>query len=290
MNERQLFELAQGTSETTEGVVQAVDWVASLVTVIVTGVSFDMPWIGPAPWVGDRVRVLTLGRRPFAALIEGAGAGTAQTTTGGFVTVLGDDGVSYRYEHLDVAPANGARVALDHGRRVVLGTYATGAVEPPRPPEPGPKPPSTESRSASFGPLWSGNWRGGGFAGDAAETSTTRTAAYGYGTTIANTIPDAAQIVRAELHLVTAWDQYPNFAASMGAHGFDGRPGAMNDGHLSGEIRVPGGAGTRVVDIRGFADALKTGSALGVGFRTNFGWRQYVAAPGSGWIYMEWRV
>jgi hypothetical protein len=55
---------------------------------------------------------------------------------------------------------------------------------------------------------------------------------------------------------------------------------------LSGSYSVPG---LSVNIIGTVANALKTGSALGVGFRSGSdGWRQYGVAPISGRIFIQW--
>jgi hypothetical protein len=111
---------------------------------------------------------------------------------------------------------------------------------------------------------------------------------YGYGTQIADTIPDSAALAVMQLHLVQNWDNVPGVASSMGTHGFNGQPGSASNANLSGSYAV--GGGETVVNLLGaVADALKTGGALGVGFRSgSSGWRQYAAGPGSGRIYAEW--
>lgn len=288
MDQRKIFELSQGLSDTTEGVILSIDWDARLVEVNQNGLTGRMPWSGAPPWVGDRVRVLKLGLKPFCTLIEGAPLGTVQTTTSSIVTVLGDDGVTYRYPHFGSAPANGAIVAMDHGRHVVLGTLSTSPVAPVEPELP-PAPPVSVG-SAWFSPAWSGNWRLGVDKGGLVESSYNRTAAYGFGTSIADTIPDSATITRAEWHLALNWDNLPQNNAIAGTHGHNGRPGSMSEGDLSGSITVP--TGSRAIGILGsVADALKTGAALGIGFYSDpTWWRQYGAAPGSGRIYMEWTV
>lgn len=289
MDQQKLFELSLGLSDTTEGVVLSIDWLNRLVEVNQNGLTVRMPWAGPAPWQGDRVRVTKLGQQPLCHLIEGAPLGTVQTVASSIVTVAGDDGVTYRYPHVGSAPANGARVALDHGRHVVMGTLSTSPVAPPAVELP--SAPPAGNFSSWFTPAWSGNWRFGSFASEFVETSENRVAAYGYGTSIADTIPDAATITRAEWHLQINWDRSgSSVPAEVGSHGFDGRPPNLTAGALSGTLLVPRGA--TVIDLLGaFADALKTGSARGLGFRPDSRWwRQYGAAPGSGRIYMEWSL
>jgi hypothetical protein len=225
----------------------------------------------------------------FCAGVYGPPLGTVQTTGGGFASVLGDDSVTYSYPHLGDAPANGSRVRLDHaGRGVSAGVYSVEPEDSEFVPPAAPPPASGSSGGeAWFNPAWSGNWRPG-FSGAAVEISSSRVGLYGYGTQIRDTVPDSASVSVAQLHLSQNWDNVPGVASSMGTHGFDGAPGSASNANLSGTYSVPGGS--RVVDITGaVADALKTGSALGVGFRSgSSGWRQYGAAPGSGRIFMKW--
>lgn len=273
----------------TKGLVVEQDWDNRIVTVNVGGTEQRMGWIMTAPWPGDTVQVFSLGGAVVCCGVYGPAMGTTQSTGSGFAVVLGDDSVTYTYPHVGAAPADGSRVRLDHaGRGVLAGEYP---VEPEdseyvRPSAP---PPVTggSGGEAWFNPAWSGNWRPG-FAGSQVEISSSRMGMYGYGGQIRDTIPDSSTVLVAQLHLSQNWDNVPGVSSDMGTHGFDGSPGSADNGALSGSYSVPGGS--RVVDLLGVvADALKTGAALGVGFRSGTsGWRQYAAAPGSGRIFMKW--
>jgi hypothetical protein len=283
-------QLRASRATTTEGVVVAggVDWGRRLVTVNMSGFTQAMPWKGPAPWEGDRVRIDSAGGDPVCSLIEGSPYGTVSSVAGDYLNVAGDDDVSYRYVFVGTDTfTGGERVALDHARKLVVGQISTDPAFDPPEPEPGP-PPGTVS-SAWFNPTWSGNWTGGVFDGEPATISSTRVGAYGWGTQLRDSIPDSASIIRAELQLVQNWDRVPGVETSMGTHSFDGRPGSMTNASLTGDYQFPGGS--RLVDIRGaVVDALKTGAALGVGFRSgSFGWREYAQAPASGRVYVEWQ-
>lgn len=282
-DEQKFWELSQGMSDTVEGIVTAVNLTNRLVTVNTAGVTTVMPWAGAAPWVGDRVRVVTAGLKPVCLLVQGSPMGTVQTTASGKATVTGDDTRSYVYPYLGAAPANGARVRLDHAGRVVLGTYSSEpagsiVVAPPAPPG--------GSGVADFRPVWSGNWRGGAFSTANAEISDTRTAAYGFGTQIRDTIPAGRTITAATLTLVQNWDNVPGVPSSLGVHGYDGMPGSFGDGDLTGGFAVGGGSVTFSI-LGAVADALRAGTAFGVGFRSANGWRQYAAAPNC-LIHIEW--
>ena len=286
--QRQIAEVAAGRAATTKGLVVSQDWDNGFVTVNVGGTEQRMEWALSAPWPGDTVRVVSAGGSVFCVAVYGPALGTVVTSAGGLTAVTGDDSVVYTYPHVGVAPSDGSRVRLDHaGRGILAGEYS---VEPedsefvPLPPAPSPSPGGGGEQW--FNPAWSGNWRPG-FSGSAAEVSDSRMGMYGYGTQIRDTIPDAATISTAELHLVQNWDNVPGVASSMGVHGHYGQPGSADNGSLFGTFPVTGG--TRVVDISGaIADGLKTGTNFGVGFRSGSGWRQYAAAPTSGRIFIRW--
>lgn len=271
------------------GRVVSQDWDNGLVTVTVGGSEQRIGWEGSPPWPGDIVRIKSEGGSVACVAVYGASLGTVQSSGSGVAVVLGDDGETYTYPHLGAAPAAAARVRIDHaGRCIPSGSYT---VEPADSeyviPNAPPPPTGGSGGEAWFNPAWSGNWRPG-YSGSAVEISSTRMGMYGYGTQIRDTIPDSSTILTAQLHLVQNWDNVPGTNSSMGTHGFDGPPGSAANANLSGLYSIPGGS--RAVDLIGtVADALKTGSALGVGFRSGaFGWRQYAAAPGSGRIYMRW--
>jgi len=282
-NQRDLAAIRARLSASTEGLVTAQDWDNQEVTVSLGGTDQAMRWAGPAPWPGDRVRVVTNARNTWCELVEGAPMGTVQSVASSRATVLGDDGVSYTYPYIGSVPGASDRVGLLHSHRLVLGAYSAEPadsefVAPPPPPKPA-------VTKRSFYPTWSGNWSDGTYRGTAAEISDSRTAAYGYGTQIRDSIPNSATITRATLYLTENWDYVPGVASSMGTHGYSARPSTMGDGNLSGSYSVPG---LSLNIIGTIANALKTGSAFGVGFRSENGWRQYGAAPISGRIYMEW--
>lgn len=285
IQQQRLWELAQGSSDTTEGTVLDVDWAAGLALVDMNGVTVEMRWEGPAPWDGDRVRIVKAGQKPVCALIMGSPMGTLQTVSSGYATILGDDGQTYRYPYLGAAPTLAApRVRLDHAGRVVLsGGYSaepegSDFVRPSAPPKP-------SAREAWFAPKWSGNWREGSYQNSGVEVSDSRTGAYGYGKQIRDTVPNGATILVARLYLSLEWDNVPGVASSLGVHGFDQRPTSFSDANLSGGGAV---SGTTVALPGGVISALVGGSAFGVGFRSGNGWRRYKPAPGSGRIYMKW--
>lgn len=291
MDPQRQWEIEQQLAATTEGVCVSIDWASGLAVVNQNGVTVAMPWKGDAPWPDGRVRIDVAGKQRVCQPIHGAPIGVVVSVASDLVTVTGDDDVTYVYPHLGAAPTSGQRVHLMHAARAVAsGVYST---EPPGSEfEPGalPPPPPAVSESAWFSAVWSGNYYYGSPSTEFVEVSVSRTAAYGYGQSIADTIPPGAAITKAELHLVQLWDNLPGVNSSMGTHSFDGKPGSFDNDDITGSVSVPGGS--RVVDIRGtIADALAAGTAFGVGFRAGSnGWRRYDKAPNGGRIYMEWRV
>ena len=282
-NQRDLAAIRARLGSTTEGLVTAQDWDNQLVTVDLGGTSQVMRWAGRAPWPGDTVRVTTSAGNAWCELFEGAPMGTVQSVGSSRATVLGDDGLTYTYPYIGAVPGPADRVGLLHSHRLVLGAYSTEPassefVAPPAPPRPA-------VTKRTFYPIWSGNWRDGSYQGTAAKISDSRTAAYGYGTQIRDTIPNTATITQATLYLTENWDNYPGVASALGTHGSNGRPGSFGDGSLTGSYAVPG---LSLNIIGTVANALKTGSALGVGFRSGAGWRQYGVAPISGRIFIQW--
>lgn len=285
--QRRLWELGQGTSASLVGIVVTVDWVNRVAVVNSAGFEQPMPWLGPAPWRGSEVRVLSLGKQVMCALIEGAPIGTAQTTAGGISMVLGDDGVKYLYPHRGDAPTAGDRVRLDHaGRAVEAGKYST---EPPGSDYvPPPVPPPTGG-SSWFTSVWGGNWRSNADQGNDVTISDSRTAAYGWNSMIADTIPDSATVTTLLLYLEKAEELGPTSTVPslLGTHGESRRPAVFNDGFVAGSVGVAP-AWSVVVDLlaAGYGNAFKTGSACGVGFKSGNGWRRYAQ---SARIYAEWR-
>ena len=288
-DEKRLYELGQQKADSTEGVCVDVVWASRTALVNTNGVEGQYPWVGAPPWPGDRVRLVKAGvGNVFCHLIQGAPMGTVITTTAGVVTVLGDDAQQYHYPHLGSAPANGARVRLDHaGRCVLAGEYATepeGSDVIPVPP-----PPPASGGSATFSPIWSGSWRYGALAGPAVESSQTRVAGVGFGGQIAATIPASATVTKAELLLTQEWNQsYSSAPVRFGVHGHDAQPATLAAGDLSGSVGVAQDA-TRW-DIGAFAAALKSGSAKGLGIYPDGSyWIRYAAAPTGVRVYMEWQ-
>jgi hypothetical protein len=278
---RAAADLRKLASRSDSAVCLSLDWTNSLAVVSVRGAQVSYPWVGTPPSPGDPVRVLTLGGQPFVAAALGSPIGTVVSVTSTTATVLGDDSVQYTYPiAVGLTISAGHRVRLDHVARQVSTRYAA---EPPgstfqntiAPPSPGPN-------AQTFHPIDSGNFTNGSFASQFVEVSSSRVALYWYGLQIANTIPDTATITKAVLRLSELWDELPSVASRLGTHTQESRGAAPT---IAGSINVFDGG---EVDISAFANALKTGAALGVGFQKNTGWRRFGAYDTSGDIYMEW--
>lgn len=274
--------LRQGMSDTVLGYCETIDWATGLVKVRIGGAAQLMGWVGEPPWPGNKLRVTYAGRKPYCEVVYPAVQGTVQSVTANIATVRGDD------EETSVYPisvsvgtlSTGDRVRLDHAGRLVVHVY------PAEPDEviltPPPPPPVPTGGAQTFRPVDSGNYRSGVYQGPLVEISVTRSGHYWYGTQIADTIPDSATIRRAEIFLSETWDNVPGTASHMGTHTQAYRGGEPG---LSGSIDV---FGSGAIPLGGFADALKTGGAMGIGFYVNTGWRQFDTAAASGSIYMEW--
>lgn len=293
--QKRLGRIERQLASTTEGLVVSQDWDHRLVTVNVGGTEQTMTWVGPAPWRGDSVRVTSAAGRPFCELIMGAAQGTVVSSAGGFTTATGDDSVSYTYVHLSsTAPTSGQRVRLDHaGRCVPAGVYSVEPadsefVPPTAPPTPG----GSGTRTQTFNPTDSGDWyhSGGSWVSQTPTISVNHSGYYFYGTQIADTIPDSAAIVSASIALAELWDNVPGTGSIMGSHGYSVKPGFAPG--LSGSVGVNNSG---VYSILGFAAALKTGAAYGIGFyrgdgAPGTGYRAYGSYTQSGAITITWTV
>lgn len=278
---------AQRTARTDsrQAVCVDVDWGEQLATVNVGGAERVMPWVGPAPWPGDPVRVVTAGQIPVCWAVYGSPMGTVASATSELATVVGDDGETYIYPYRvgdALSPAD--RVRLDHAGRIVLAEYTD---EPPGssyvPPAP---PPGPSSGARTFYPTDSGQYQGGKYLNQYVEISVTRSGFYWYGKQIANTIPNTATITGAGLFLSEVWDNVPGAPSKLGAHADPSTVHGPSAPGLSGAIDV---YGSGWIDILPFANALRDGTAFGVGFAANFGWRRFDTAARSGAIHMEWK-
>lgn len=281
---REQAQLRRGLSDGTEGVCVAVDWENRLVTVNIGGGEQVMPTAGDTPWVGDRVTVAYLGRKPWCmgSTARSPLGVVASAPDAGKVVVDGDDDARYRYAYNAALSLNvGDVVALDHARKSVAYVLSS------RPDEELPTVPTAPGGAVQeryFTAIDSANFRSGTYAGPEFEVSDNRMAAYWYGTQIRDTIPAGATILAAAVYLAQEWDQVPSTPSRLGLHGDGSNVGPPG---LFGAIDISGG--TQSVDLRGaFIDALRGGSAFGLGLYEGMGWRRFGAASSSGQIFVRW--
>lgn len=287
--QRDLWEARQGAASSIEGDVTAVDFASGVATVNVGGVSRVVPWAGPAPFVGARVRVVKAGQQSVCFVSgQGASYGEVLSTGTGVVTVTGDDGSTYTYPHeFGAAFSAGQRVVMDHARQVVLFRLSND----PSALDSGvlPSAPSGARVTKSFRPTYSGNWYSSAGRWDSLypEISITRSGYYFYGTQIEDSIPDSATIITARIELRELWDNVSGVPSQMGTHGYANRPGA-GPLALTGSVNVSG-SGSHALTAT-MANALKTGAAYGVGFAQNTGWRRFDTYLRSGTITITWET
>lgn len=281
-NNDRFFELSRGSSSTSEGIVTDVDLSGRVVSVNVGGLTRAMPWFGDAPWKGSRVRIIVAGQRPICTPVWPAAVGTVTGVDGDFVIVTGDDSVVSRY------PSNAAqlfavddRVAMNHATQSVMFQLSTDpSLDTPVVP---PAPPGTGGvRTVVFSAHNSGNWysAGGRYDGQEVKISTTRSGYYFYGHSIADTIPNTATLLAANIQLVETGDSVPGTPTLMGLHGM-GAPVAPPSAITGGYIPV---SGSGTYDIGSFAPYLRDGTALGIGFVQDTGFRQFANYTVSGTI------
>ena len=284
-------DLREGMSDVAAAIVLDVDDTQNppLVKLNIGGGESWMPYIGPRPWEQERVLVAYLAKKPVCiGAFYGHALGTVVSTTAGLATITGDDGFTYIYPYREGDTlTSGHRVVMDHALRTVLHRLsaepAGSEYVPPPPP-----PPSSGGGAWVFYPAWSAHYRGGAYQNAYVTISTTRQGYYGYGTQLADTIPDGATITKLDLVLRQNWDQVPGVDSLMGLHTNSSRSAPGGDPGLSGTYGVAGGS--RTVSLLGaVGDALKTGAAFGIGFYSGSnGYREYDHAGTSGQIIAEW--
>ena len=274
-------EVKSGLSATVEGTCVGYVFASRLVLIDVGGVAIPMPWLGPAPWKGDRVRILKLGETRVCQSVYGSAIGTVVSVAANVALVTGDDGVSYRYPvRIGDTISAGHRVRLDHAGQLVAGRYAA---EPPSSDyTTPPAPPAGTGGTQTFLPTASGSYRSGAYRGPDVEVNVSRTGVYWYGTQIADTIPDGATITAATISLSQLYDQI-GVASLLGTHA-QASPGG--EPVIAGVVSVNSGG---TFSIMAVADALKTGAALGVGFQKNTGYRAFGSYAFSGAITISWQ-
>lgn len=284
---KQLAQLAAQTAATTLGTCLSVDFTNLLAVVDVGGAAQSMPWVGSAPYKGDRVRIMTAGGQPACFAQYGHPLGTVVAVASSLATVTGDDGQTYQYPYPSgVTLAAGNRVALDHALRVVVELISAeppGSLYVQQSGAPGPT-----KQSRTFTPTDSGNYTSGAYSTQYVEISTTRYGFYWFGTQIADSIPDTATITRAIVTLSEVWDEVPGAASLMQLHTDSSASHGGSQPTLTGAGVSVSNSGT--FDISSMVAALVTGSAFGLGFPggATHGWRRFDTFLASGAITIDW--
>lgn len=294
---RDAEQLARVATAFTQGVCEAIDWTNGLARVNVNGTTVPMPMVGHPPAVGFKVWVATIAEQPVAlGIVARAARGTVTVAAaGGYVGVLGDDGVTYSLPYLDAAPALSSRVVIswtDGGTVLGVSSAEPIGVVPVLPPSG-----AATIKSFRFVPKASRNWYNGagytnGSSGSEVWCSSSNEGVLVYGSTIPNSIPDDAEYVPGSLriYLVETSNQYPSSLARLGMHNLSSLSGAPGTTNL---ITIPDCRGGRWVDLpASWEDNFRLGTKRGVAFAAGPGFHRY--RPGgvenSGVIVGKWKV
>jgi hypothetical protein len=285
--------LLGGLSNARIGQAISIDWTNYLVLVNINGGQVSVPMVGDAPFPGENVWVAQLGEQYLClGHVPRATTGTTTgTASGGRISVTADDGRTITVPYVGTAPASGARVVIARDANgVLMGTMSAepAGVEIYLPPSAGSggAPGGREGGDATFNPTDSGTWNGSSYYLRDVHCSANERGIWVYGTQIADTIPDDATITTCRIYIDEFFNRFPGTLATLGTHTKKTKSGPPD---VSGSLQIPAGSGWR--DIRTYANALKTGAALGIG--TNLGGYHKFSRGGvhnSGAIYMEWSV
>lgn len=256
------------------GTCVSVDWPYAQVNV--NGQVIPLPMVGNlAPVPQQQCWVATLaGKRICLGPAATPSLGTvSDAPTTGTLPVLGDDGVTYQaaYDPNVTTWSTGQRVLMQWaggpggGPVVVLNLSANPSTPDPTKPDPPVVGGGTTSHDLWFDPLWSGTQNGSGSSGsgsfwtDQVYSGATTLGAWGYGSSVANTIPDGATITYTGL-LVSQQGGTGGNAPTFGLHSLSSRSGTLT---VSSAVTSSGGSGEKELPVS-FGNALKTGSALGI--------------------------
>lgn len=283
-NARKQAELERGLSNVDQGICVDVDLENTLCTVNIGGAEQVMMWAFYPPWEGDTVVVGYLGKKPIAFAQWGSPMGTVGSSDSELIVATGDDGREYIYPYtVGYSPAPGDRVVLLHSHRHIPGEYTD---EPAGSEYRVPDAPPGQSGQATFYPIDSAGWRfGTQYQGSGVDASASKGGAYFYGYQIANTIPDSATIDSMVLHLTTNFDYFPGENTPVLYHGEPGPHGAAQPAFGGAGIACTGPGAVSLMD---YANLLKTGAALGVGFDPATAQRQFGNYTISGAITATW--
>ena len=281
------------------GTCVSIDWGNRVANVNVNGQVIPVAVIAelaPVPqqkcWVGT----LAGGRICFGSIGGPSLATVTGAPAGGKLPILGDDQVAYQaaYDPNITSWSTGQRVLLQWaggaggGPVVVLKLSANPSAPDPNQPAPPVIGGGATLHDLWFDPQWSGTQNGSGDTGngnfwtDQVYCGNTTLGGWGYGTSVADTIPDNAAI--SYVGIVVAQQTGGGNAPSFGLHTLTGRGGALT---VTSAVGSSGGSGEKQLPAS-FGDALKTGAARGIGTHHGGYW---IYAPagvnGSGRLHIQ---
>ena len=274
-------ELAGQAVKKTRGLCMSVDDAAGTAVINIGGGNVPMPMLS-RPSVGWDVWVLYTGAEMICLgpVFRSPGAVVQTVPAAGLVQVLGNDGRVYVLPYAaSLTLGVGDPVVIDWASDLV---FAKPAAEPvavvPVPTASG----GVTQRESVFTATDSGTFSSSWFGSSVYCGDTTLGAFFYEG--IADTIPDAAEIVSVRLYLHAT--KTSGGAPSIGVHSLTGKSGAPN---TDSSVTIAGGSGWKDLPTS-HGDLLKTGARRGVG--TNHGGYHIFAGAGqnnSGTLVITWR-
>lgn len=171
---------------------------------------------------------------------------------------------------------------------VIFGGYVLGEPSAALGANYTPETPAASSYSVDFRADDSGSYFGSSWWTNDVRCSDGNIGAWFYGSTIANTIPDAATITRVQIYINEYYNQFPSSLATIGLHTLETKSGAPT---VTDTVTISAGSGWKDLPAS-FGDALKTGAKKGAG--TNEGgfhkFRSRAADADSGLLRIDWSI
>lgn len=171
---------------------------------------------------------------------------------------------------------------------VIFGGYVLGKASAALSSSYTPTAPAGTRYSADFRAVDSGSYFSGAWWTTEVRCSTGNKGAWFYGTTIADTIPDAATVESIQIYINETYNQYPTSLATIGLHTLTAKSGAPT---ISSAETIAAGSGLRDLPTE-FGTALKTGAAFGVGTNEggNHRFKSRASDADSGLLRIEWSI
>lgn len=150
-----------------------------------------------------------------------------------------------------------------------------------------PPPSSVTEFEVDFRAFDSGSYRSGSWWTSDVWVSSTNTGCFFY-KGIADTIPDAAEILSVQIYLVEFYNEFPSSLAEFGLHNLASKVGAPS---IDSAVDVAAGTGFRSLPAS-FGDQLKSGARKGVGASDDgyHKFRSVASNAQSGMLRIKWRV